>query len=163
MVRWTIGEVVFCGLAVDPCENNCRHFLKRNVMSDFNDIDYDQRADEVYQEYLHQQDIDKLKDMYTKLEAKYDDLRMQDMPRAITNLTDICTDFREQNDRLEKALANEIRALDDLFQMYTKQSTTLRWLVDHSVAAGSISKAKGAELLGIPLIDYVNENFSETE
>lgn len=39
----------------------------------------------------------------------------------------------------------------------------LRWLVDHSVAAGSISKAKAAELLGIPLIDYVNENFSETE
>ena len=39
----------------------------------------------------------------------------------------------------------------------------LRWLVDHSVAAGSISKVKGAELLGIPLIDYVNENLQENE
>lgn len=85
-------------------------------MSDFDDIDYDQRADEVYQEYLVQKEIDKLE-----------------------------------------------KALSDMFHMYKQTKANLRWLVDHSVAAGSISKAKGAELLGIPLIDYVNENFPENE
>lgn len=128
-------------------------------MSDYDDRDYDKLAEDSYNEYILQKQLDKLLEKYKSLEKKYDELRMLDMPRTIANLTDISMDIREQNDRLEKALANEIRAVNDLFNIYNEKCSTLRWLVDHSVAAGSISKAKASELLGIPLIDYVNENF----
>ncbi len=125
-------------------------------MSDYDDRDYDAIADAVYQEYLVEKEIDKLKNMYAELQTKYDTLRMQDMPKAINQLTEICQTQRTSS-------ADLLAELNKIYMAYSKQTTTLRWLVGHSVAAGSISKAKGAELLGIPLIDYVNENFSESQ
>ena len=56
----------------------------------------------------------------------------------------------EAYQNLEQRLLSKQAEMDNL-------NKNLRWLVEHAIDTAAISKAKGAELLNIPLIDFINK------